>query len=352
MSNLNKLDFAPLGTTGSGYHRWVRDIRQHLKADGILDTILEPSQDVLTVEQAQALEANRAALEANKAKAIILMTRHMDDSLQYECMNEEDPRRLWVSLEERFGNVRDSLLPDLEVRWHSLRFCDFKSVLDYNSEALRIKSLMEFCGKEITDAMLIEKTLSTFPVSALMVAKNYRIDVTAGRITRFHELIGAMNVAEKHDNILVKNYNSRSVEIEHIPESNYSRAPKRGRQERNPNLRDTSGRSGPYNRSTWEGNRQNRRTRNRRGQRGKREGGNASGHVGGATNTKSHLNDAFKAPQSMEFEQRDVCSRCGVSDHWAHICRAREEIVTAYKAYCEAREAHYVEQEDQEDDLE
>ncbi|MDD0160908.1 hypothetical protein PSY24_23155, partial [Shigella flexneri] len=84
-------------------------------------------------------------------------------------MNEEDPRRLWVSLEEIFGNVCNSLLPDLEVRSHSLRFCDFKSVLDYNSEALRIKSLMQFCGKDITDAMLIEMTLST-----LMVAKSYR----------------------------------------------------------------------------------------------------------------------------------------------------------------------------------
>ncbi|PRQ49455.1 hypothetical protein RchiOBHm_Chr2g0122131 [Rosa chinensis] len=216
MSNLNKLDFALLGTTGSGYHRWVRDVCQHLKVDRILETILEPSQDVLTVEQAQVLEANRAALEANKAKAIIRMTRHMDDSLKYECMNEKDPRRLWVSLEERFGNVRDSLLLDLEVRWHSLCFCDFKSVLDYNSEALRFKSLMELCGQESIDAMLIEKTLSTFTVSTLMVAKNYRIDVTARRITRFHELIGAMNVAKKHDNIFVKNYNSRSVKTEHI----------------------------------------------------------------------------------------------------------------------------------------
>ena len=150
----------------------------------------------------------------------------------------------------KFGNVCDFLLPDLEVRWHSLRFYDFKSVIDYNSEVPRIKSLMEFCGKKITNAMLIEKTLSTFPVSALMVAKNYQIDVTARRITRFHELIGAMNVAEKHDNILVKNYNSRSVGTEHIPESNYSRAPKRGRQERNPNLRNTFGCSGPYNHST------------------------------------------------------------------------------------------------------
>ena len=83
-----------------------------------------------------------------------------------------------------------------------------------------------------------------------------------------------------------------------------------------------------------------------------RERGNAFGHVGGATNIKSYPSDAFKAPQSIESEHKDECSRCGVSGHWTHICRAREESVTAYKAYCEAREAHYVEQEDQEDDLE
>ena len=147
-------------------------MRQHLKADGILETIQEPGQNVLSIEQA-------TAFEAKQAKAIILMTRHMNDALQSEYLNEEDPRKLWVELEQRFGNFRDSLLPDLEVRWHSLRFCDFMSMLDYNSEALCIKSLMEFCGQTITDTMLIEKSLSTFPISALMISKNYRIDVKA-----------------------------------------------------------------------------------------------------------------------------------------------------------------------------
>ena len=92
------------------------------------------------------------------------MIRHMDESLQSEYLNEEDPRRLWVALEERFGNVRESLLPDLEMKWQTLRFCDYCSVLEFNSEALRIKSLMEFCQRTITDAMLIEKTFSTFPI--------------------------------------------------------------------------------------------------------------------------------------------------------------------------------------------
>ncbi|XP_061993631.1 uncharacterized protein LOC133711542 [Rosa rugosa] len=125
------------------------------------------------------------------------MTRHMNESFQLEYLNEEDPRRLWVSLEERFGIARDSLLPDLEVRWHNLCFCDLKSVLGCKLEALRIKSLMDSCGKDITDAMLIERTLSTFPVSALMVAMNYQIEVNTRRITRFHMLIGAMSIAKK-----------------------------------------------------------------------------------------------------------------------------------------------------------
>ena len=82
-------------------------MRQHLKVDGLLETIQEPSQNVLTIEQA-------IAFEANQAKAIILMTRHMNNTLQSEYLNEEDPRKLWVELEQRFGNVHDSLLPDLQ----------------------------------------------------------------------------------------------------------------------------------------------------------------------------------------------------------------------------------------------
>ena len=115
-----------------------------------------------------------------------------------------------------------------------------------------------------------------------------------------------MNVAEKHDNILVKNYNARPVGTKPIPESNHSRAPNGGRKERNPKDRDFSGRSGPYSHSNKEGNHQNRRRRNRIGQ--KREGANASGLVGGATNTKSYPNDAFNAPQSMGSEHRDKYS--------------------------------------------
>ncbi|KAF5179191.1 Retrotransposon protein, partial [Thalictrum thalictroides] len=106
----------------------------------------------------------------------------MDESLQLEYMNEKNARNLWVALEERFGNFRDSLLSDLEVRWQNLRFSEFKTVMQYNSEALRIKSLMHLCEKAITKDQIIEKAFSTFPVSTLMVTRNYRLDVNARRI--------------------------------------------------------------------------------------------------------------------------------------------------------------------------
>ncbi|XP_040367499.1 uncharacterized protein LOC121050696 [Rosa chinensis] len=277
MSNLNKLDFAPLETTGAGYYKRVSDVRQHLKVEGILNTMLEPSQNVLTIEQA-------AAFEANQAKAIILMTRHMNDLLQNEYFNEEDPRKLWVEVEERFDNIHDSLLPYLEVRWNNLRFSDFKSVLDYNSKTLLIKSQMEFYGKNITDTILIEKTLSTFLVSALMIAKNYQINLNSGRIT--------------------------------------SCAPKGGRKELNFKTRDDSGCSSLYSRPKEEGNYQDRRAWNCGGQCMRIEGGRASGYGGGTTKENRCPQRAPRAPLSREPEHKDVCLRHGLFGHWVKACKA------------------------------
>ncbi|XP_024164241.1 uncharacterized protein LOC112171263 [Rosa chinensis] len=120
----------------------------------------------------------------------------------------------------------------------------------------RITSLlMGFCGVELTVQKFIEKTLSTFPVSALMIAKKYRLECNARQITRFHQLIIARSAAEKHDNILVKNYNSRLVGNKRVHEVNYNSAPKGGHKEGKPKFKAQQNRRvGPYNRPTKEGN--------------------------------------------------------------------------------------------------
>ena len=63
MSNLNKLDFKPLDTTGIGYHKWVRDVRNHLKAKGIISAIQEPPATAI----ASSATATAPATSANAA---------------------------------------------------------------------------------------------------------------------------------------------------------------------------------------------------------------------------------------------------------------------------------------------
>lgn len=87
---------------------------------------------------------------------------------------------------------------------------------------------MEFYQKNITNAMLIEKIISTLLVSDLVVAKNYHIEVYNRRITRFHELISALSIAEKHEKIFVNNYNARLVRTKQISETHYNGTPKEG----------------------------------------------------------------------------------------------------------------------------
>ena len=43
-------------------------------------------------------------------------------------MQVKDPYELWTALHGRFGNIQDTLLPDLKVKWNDIRFLDFKTV--------------------------------------------------------------------------------------------------------------------------------------------------------------------------------------------------------------------------------
>lgn len=144
MSNLKKLDFAPLDATGIEYHKWVCDVHNHLKAHEIIYTIRKPPAAAALAQWEAAAAATTPdqiateALEDKNVKTIIIMICHMDEFFN-SSTSMKSPKKLWVALEERFGNIIESLLPDLEVKWQQLRFCD----CEYNSEVLRIKSLME-----------------------------------------------------------------------------------------------------------------------------------------------------------------------------------------------------------------
>ncbi|KAL6560915.1 hypothetical protein OROHE_006092 [Orobanche hederae] len=70
---------------------------------------------------------------------------------------------------------------------------------------LRLKARLNFCGKEITEDDMIQKTRSTFPTSALILANQYRLEYNNKRITTFSKLINLLQVDERHNEVLVNN---------------------------------------------------------------------------------------------------------------------------------------------------
>ncbi|XP_040361698.1 uncharacterized protein LOC121049166 [Rosa chinensis] len=319
MSNEPRLDFQILDSTGSEYHSWVTDVENHLTSKGILPIIQAPDPGLVFQRT-----------PTKHAQAIILMRRHMDKALRLEYMSIKDARDLWVALEERFGNIQDTLLPDLKVQWNNIRFSDFKSVAEYNSEALRLKSMLRFCGKPLTEEELIEKTLSTIPVSAIVISKQYRTEVNAGRITRFNELSNLLSVAEKHDNILVKNYHSRPIGTKSVREANYN-APKRGRKQQYPNNRGHERRTGPNNHSNKERNRNFKvDTRGGNSTRGGfTRGGNSTRGRGGYDNNKGRGGRIIRRGSSSnpprEYPQRGQTAPPMKGGNHNDVCHREQE---------------------------
>jgi hypothetical protein len=77
-------------------------------------------------------------------------------------MMEDDPKKLWDSLKERYNQQQGIILPEARQEWSLHHLMDFKSVLEYNSVVHKICTKLHFCNKPLDDAEMVEKTLSTF----------------------------------------------------------------------------------------------------------------------------------------------------------------------------------------------
>ena len=135
MTNLTKIDFAALDISGKNYLSWILDAEIHLDVDGLGNTIKEGN-----AESAQ-----------NKAKAMILLSRHLHEGLKSEYLTVKDPLILWNNLKEMYDHQKTVILPKARYDWLHLRLQDFKSVSEYNSAMFRITSQLKLCGQEITD---------------------------------------------------------------------------------------------------------------------------------------------------------------------------------------------------------
>nr|CAD39881.2 OSJNBb0067G11.4 [Oryza sativa Japonica Group]CAE05263.2 OSJNBb0115I09.25 [Oryza sativa Japonica Group] len=221
MSDIAKKEFVELALDGSNYLTWALDVEIKLDYMGLDHTIVLP--EVGTVE----------STKAEKAKAFHFLRHHLHPDLKFEYMTEKDPLVLWQSLKDRFDQQGSIVLPQAQHDWITLRFQDNKSVAAYNSALHRIISQLRLCGLKITDAEMIEKTLSTFHPNNIMLQQQYR----NSKYPKSSDLISVLLVAERQNEVLLKNHSARPTGSMAVPEAHAnvvgnSRGHKRGHGEK------------------------------------------------------------------------------------------------------------------------
>ncbi|XP_060190546.1 uncharacterized protein LOC132619758 [Lycium barbarum] len=164
MSNLSKLEFVALDISGKNYLSWVLDAEIHLDTKGLGATITQDN-----TESSQ-----------DKAKAMIFLRHHLDEGLKVEYLTVKDPLELWTGLKER------------------------------------ITSQLKLCGDNITDEDMLEKTLTTFHASNLVLQQQYR----ERGFKKHVDLISCLLVAEQHNTLLLKNHEARPNGTALFPEAN------------------------------------------------------------------------------------------------------------------------------------
>ncbi|KAM7496095.1 hypothetical protein LguiA_020509 [Lonicera macranthoides] len=330
MADPTRPEFDILDSEGLEYHRWVSDVETTFVAKEYAATLTDPKDPT-----------DKGPSDKVKANALMFLRKHIDPSLRWEYLQLKTPKELWDALKGRFGNIHDTLLPELTVQWNEIRLLDYKRVNDFNKDMLRLKARLNFCGKDLTEDDMIQKTLSTFPTSALILANQYRLEYDNKRITTFNKLINLLQVAERHNEVLLNN-NVRPVGTKKIPEANYGKM----NSGKNPNARGV-GRVDPYPRG-------NKAQRGKgRGSRGAGRGGSSKVWRRNDTIGPSGLENKVKnAPNNPPVKKERVgdepCYRCGVAGHWYKNCHASAKVAASYKRYRESKEqeSHFMNEED------
>ena len=108
------------------------------------------------------------------------------------------------------------ILPKARYDWLHLRLQDFKSVSEYNSALFQISSQLKLCGENIIDEDMLEIFFTTFHASNVFLQQQYR----ERWLTKYSELIACLLVAEKNNELLLHNHQSRPTGFKAFPEAN------------------------------------------------------------------------------------------------------------------------------------
>ncbi|CAM8895733.1 unnamed protein product [Rhodiola kirilowii] len=322
MSNLAKLEFSPLNISGKNYMPWTIDIETHLDS-------MDPHETIIV---------GNTSSKVDKAKSLIFLRRHLDENLKNEYLTVKDPIDLLKNLKDRFDHLRDVMLPLYRDKWAALRFQDFAKVSEYNSEMIKIVSHLKFCGDKVTDAEMMKKTLSTFHASNVTLQQQYRVR----EFQKYHELIGTLLVAERNNELVIKNHQScltgsRIFSEVHFANSNESR---------------------PMNYFQGQGQGRGRGRGRGRGSsfcQGRSRGGYSNNpphkianyHQRRQQNDWNHENSHKRGggPSSSKSPET-TCFRCGCKGHWFKTCRTPEHLCKLYQESVKGKgkEVNYIDQ--------
>ncbi|XP_070018170.1 uncharacterized protein [Nicotiana sylvestris] len=162
-----------------------------------------------------------------------------------------------------------------------------------------IISQLKLCGEPMNDEDMLEKALSTFYASNMVLQQQYR----EKGFKKYSELISYFLVAEQHNALLMKNHEARPTGSAPFPEVNLGMIdPKSEKRQNN--------------------------YRSRINIRGRGKGRNNNRHGGGRYKQENN-----KGSQSNPSKGKgNVCHQYGMKNHWARIYRTPEHFVKLYQA--------------------
>ncbi|XP_016566978.1 uncharacterized protein LOC107865156 [Capsicum annuum] len=171
MSNLSKLEFVALDISEKNYLSWILNAEIHLAAKGLSDTI----------------NPDNAAWSQDKAKAMIFLRHHLDEGLKVEYLTVKDPLELWTYLKRRYDHLKATIVFQLKL-----------------------------CGETINDEDMIEKMLTTFHASNVLLKQQY----CEKGFQKYYELISYLLVAEQHNALLMKKHKALLIGAALLQEAN------------------------------------------------------------------------------------------------------------------------------------
>ncbi|KAK3218589.1 hypothetical protein Dsin_012559 [Dipteronia sinensis] len=179
---------------------WVIDAELYLKSQGIYHTITDSQAD-----------------EQDRSTAMVIIRHHLHEDLKAQYLTVTEPEDLWQELKDRYDHQHDVTLPIARYKLLHLRFQDHKSVSDYNSDLFRITTRLKLCGEEVSEKKdMLEKTFIAFHASNIILQHEYR----ECRFLKYSELIASLLVAEKNNELLIKNHGTHPTGSKAFPEVN------------------------------------------------------------------------------------------------------------------------------------